>query len=700
MNKELLFYVSAESGNIAGNGSPEAPFLTIPAAQQAVREAIDGGHIGQITVYIGDGIYELAEPLKFGCGDADGERCRVTYCNVEGENPILLGGTALGGWEAWQDDIWRTSLPSGLRFQTLYAEGQRVLKARLPATGYFQSSVATGKEREGILFREGDLPEGLEAAGLQMYIWPGEGEWNWGAETIPVRQIDATTRFIELERLCTWGIGEGSRYYLQGSLDFLCEPGQFHLDEGAGMLYYRPWQGTPLEQKVVAPSMLRLIDIQGEDEKRRVSGLKFKGLTLACTDFYADYRMMKDEPGMDNVEPEEQRNGLVYIRNANDIEICSCVIRESGACGIFLDRCVEDIRLAGNDIERIGHTAVYASGYAPGEGEFAGATAANQNKGHIITNNRIKYGGELVGHGSGIVLYQCGACEISHNHISHMPRYGISLKGQRSQLMPRMLWGVPVTWENHWDFLFTRENRIRYNDISEVMTDSQDGGLIESWGIGRGNIIHGNRLHHSGIHFSFGFGIYLDDASDDVEVTHNVLDHLYSTGDGKLWMTIFSKGIGNRIMNNLMVDNADAVCAIGTQEMVGEVNRDITVARNIIANSGHLYCFVNWSPERFRAADRNLFWRNGEACRITGELPGEPVGTNPVWGNEYEWEVWRSILDGKYDGGTLLESPGFMDAQAGDYRLLPSSPAYRLGWEDIDFSRIGLQSCNVHEGAK
>lgn len=689
MNSKLQFHVHSDRGNDAGNGSLASPFRTISAAQEAVREALRRGQTGEITVFLG-GTYEVNEPLRFGCEDAGGEHCRVTYRNAEGETPVLLGGMVLSGWEDWRDGIWRTPLPPGVRFQTLYADGERVHKARLPASGYFESLAAPeGRGREGIIFKEGDLPEMLNTEGLQMFVWPGEGEWNWGSETIPVQRVDAISRWIELLRSSTWGIGEGSRYFLQGSLGFLREPGQFHLDEVAGMLYYRPKQGTPMEQNVIAPAVLRLIEICGETESRQVTGLSIQGLTLSCSDFYEDYRMMRNEPGMDNLEPDEHRNGLIYIREASDIEISSCVIRESGTCGIFLDRSAQRITLAANRIEVFGHTGVYASGYAPGEGRFAEAEAANQNKGHLITSNWIRYGGELVGHGSGIVLYQCGECDISHNLISNMPRYGISLKGQRHQLMPSSLWGTALTWENHWGFLFTRNNRIRYNDISEVMTGSQDGGLIESWGIGRGNVIHGNRLHHSGIHFSFGFGIYLDDASDDVEVTHNVLDHLYSTGEGKLWMTIFSKGIGNVIRNNLMVDNPLAINAIGSQEMVGEANRDITVENNIIADSGHLYCFVNWSPERFRSADRNLFWRGGEACRVTGELPAEAVGSNEVWGNEYEWETWRSILEGKYDTGTLLTIPDFVDALAGDYRLHPSSPAYKLGWKDIDFSLIG-----------
>ncbi|GLX67795.1 right-handed parallel beta-helix repeat-containing protein [Paenibacillus glycanilyticus] len=686
----IEIYVST-TGPALGDGSKEKPFRSIKEAQEAVRSMLRNGATGGITVTVEGGEYLLDAPLRFGRGDADAERCPVLYRNAEGETPELIGGIALKEWEETGNGLWKAEVPEGVRFQTLYADGRRIRKAAMPAAGYYRSLPLEEDGRAGIRYREGELPDGLQedAAGLQIYVWPGGGEANWFAETIPVAEIEGNKRRILFKRPSCWEIGEDSRYYLQGSLAFLREPGQFHLDEAEGVLYYRPQSGSPLEERVIAPRVGRIIDIQGDNDDGPVSGLTFSGITFACTDFAEDFRMMREEPGMDNAEPDENRNGVIYMRNVSGIEISDCVIRNSGTCGIYLDRCAEGVRLLRNRIEQLGHTGIYASGYAPGEGDFPNQTAAYRNKGHLISDNAITDGGQLVGHGSGIVLYQSGDNEIIHNRIANMPRYGISMKGLRYQRMPEELWGIPVTWDNHSSFLFTRNNSIGHNDISNVMTDSQDGGMIESWGIGRGNAIHGNRLHHSGIHFSFGFGIYLDDASNDVEVTGNVLDHLYQTGEGKLWMAIFSKGIGNRIINNLITNN-ESECAFGTQEMVGEVNRAITISSNIVSNSGYMYAHVNWSEERLAYADRNLYWRSGEAPLVTGEkLPFPAVGVSKVWGKLHAWESWRTFLEGRYDAETILAPAEFIDEEAGDYRLLPGSPAYRLGWQDIDFTRFG-----------
>ncbi|MNR04984.1 hypothetical protein D3C85_1209850 [compost metagenome] len=158
----------------------------------------------------------------------------------------------------------------------------------------------------------------------------------------------------------------------------------------------------------------------------------------------------------------------------------------------------------------------------------------------------------------------------------------------------------------------------------------------------------------------------MDDASDYFTVTQNVLTGLYRTGEGKLWMLIFSKGIGNLIQGNLLVNNPDAIAAIGTQEMAGEDNKDVRVKGNIILNSGYLYYFA-------------------------GKLPLPSSGADLLGRNVYEWQAWRSILEGKFDAHTLIADPLLVISSEGRIQLQPNSPAYQLGWGDIDDDQIGPQ---------
>lgn len=687
-----VYYVAA-NGNDHAQGSLDDPFLTISRAQKEVREQLKNGISQDLAVYIRGGLYELDYTLSFDERDSGRDGCPIHYSSFPGEKAVIVGGRKLTGWTPHKGSIWCTRLDGSLSlpFHTLYADGKRVHQARLPAAGYFETEMSHDQHdektnRQGIRYHPDHLPVHYDYSGTQVFVWPGEGEWNWFSETKPVASINKADQQLLFENPATWPIGAGSRYYIQGSLDFLQAPGQFHLDSASNMLYYFIPDGVtdPNEQTILAPTVQRLLEINGKSAGEPVQNLCFSGLTFSCTDFFREYRMMDD-----NVEQAEHREGLVYINHAEHIQISACKLTQAGSCGIYLDRYSKNITLDGNDIRHFGYIGISLNGFAPGTGPFTSPDASFTNGYHTITNNRIEAGGELVGHGCGILLYQSGHNNITNNLIANMPRYGISMKGLRHKAMPAELYGLPVTWENHWEFLHSKNNYIAYNDISRVMTDSQDGGLIEAWGAGRGNILHSNYLHDSGIHFSFGFGIYLDDAADDFTVTNNVISSLYSTGQGKLWMLIFSKGIGNRIKNNLLVSNPDAISAIGSQEMAGEENKLIDIACNIVYNSGYLYYFVNYSDERFAAADRNLYWNNGKPCEIAGCLPLFSNQKDALGREEYAWEQWRTLAQGKYDGETVIGEPHFMLPEEADYRLRSGSPAYRLGWTDIEFEKIG-----------
>ncbi|QGQ93900.1 right-handed parallel beta-helix repeat-containing protein [Paenibacillus psychroresistens] len=684
-------YYIAANGSDNQNGSIDAPFQSITKAQQAVREYIKLGMKQDVTVYLRGGLYELESPLRFEEKDSGRDGFQVRYCSFPGEEATLFGGKRITEWVPFDENIWQAKLESGIKFNTLYADDARVKQARLPAVGYFETdehpvSDVVNSKQLGIHYHAEDFAADCNLAGAQAFVWPGEGEWNWFSELKPIASVDADKCYLQFESPSTWPIGAGSRYYVQGALGLLRAPGQFHLDSSAGVVYYWPANeaANPNEQTIIAPMVQRLLDISGAGPQQLVSSLIFSELTLACTDFFREYRMMDD-----NVEQDEHREGLVYINHAEDVRIEACKLLNSGSCGVFLDHYSRHIVIDGNDIQHLGYIGISLNGFAPGAGPFVSAAASYTNCHNRITNNRIEHGGELVGHGCGILLYQSGDNEIAHNLIADMPRYGVSMKGLRHKAMPNELYDIPVTWDNHWEFLHSRNNYIAFNDISGVMTDSQDGGLIEAWGVGRGNIIHSNFLHDSGIHFSFGFGIYLDDAADDFTVTNNVITRLYSTGEGKLWMLIFSKGIGNRIKNNLLVSNPQAISAIGSQEMADEENKHIQIDCNIIYNSGYLYYFVNYSDERFTAADRNMYWRDGEPCLVAGCLPLPSSVEDVLERNEYDLAQWRTLSNGKYDGETLLVEPLFVQTEAANYRLLPHSPAYGLGWTDIEFAKIG-----------
>ena len=50
------------------------------------------------------------------------------------------------------------------------------------------------------------------------------------------------------------------------------------------------------------------------------------------------------------------------------------------------------------------------------------------------------------------------------------------------------------------------------------------------------------------------------------------------------------------------------------------------------------------------------------------------------------WDKWREM---GFDANSIVADPLFVDAENGDYRLKPESPALKLGIKQLPFERMG-----------
>lgn len=654
-------YVSPE-GCDDNPGTEQSPFRTIGRARDAVRASIACGMNSDVSVLLRGGDYYLESTLMFDERDSGRDGFSITYRNYPGETPVVHGGTALQGWVQTEDGDYK-AVVRDFHCETLYENGERCVKARHPKKGAVREGYLRVAEtvpdapKTKFRFAEGDIPYCQDVGALEVFLWPGglQGEYNWFSDLIRVEEIDYDNRIVTLKEPARYEIGKGSRYYVQGPKELLQKDGEFAYDPSAEVLYYRPVDPPIGGSNIIVPTMSRIVQFRGSSPAAPVESIRLEGWTVM-------------DSGYASVE-----DGAVYLENAREIAILHCVIRNAGVHGVLLNGWNSRHRIYGNHLYDIGHTGIQANGKVE-------PTIRYVNKNHAISNNLIHGTGQLVGHGSGIQLSDSGDNVISHNRIYNTSRYAISLKGNRPQmLIGKTIDGIEVTQDNAKDFAHSRNNLIEYNDVSNANVDSQDTGLIEAWGPGTGNIIHNNRLHHSDIHFSFGFGLYLDDAADDFTITNNLIDHLQLTGEGSLASPVCVKGIGNRILNNIVADNRVRSGAVFTHEMAGEDNRDLVLERNIFCNNGDfIYRFVNWSDDRFAMADRNLFYNESGNYLVSGV---------PDAKNFAEWQL---ILNGKYDRSSATADPGFIDPANGDYRVRRDSPAYAIGYQDIDFSAFGL----------
>jgi parallel beta-helix repeat protein len=687
----IVFYVSPEgsddwSGTLdkPNDSGTDGPFATVARARDAVREVIADGMAGDVEVLLRGGEHYIDETLTFDESDSGRDGFEVVYKAYPGEKPVLYAGRAITGWEPYEGDIYKAQVDEGWVFHTLAENGVRSVKARYPNEGYNQARpyLPDDESYQRFSFDPADFPEVADPSGLQVFIWPGgpHGHWNWFTDLIPVASVDEEKNVITLEERARYIIGAGgSRYYVQGAMELLDHPGEFFLDEETSTLYYWPRE-TPIDdQTITAPVTKRAVGFTGSSPDAPVHDIRFEGIEVAGTDFQKTFIRQHSDHG-ENQYPGE--DGAIYLENAERIAITGCHIHNTGMHGVYLNRWAQENVISNNLIEDIGFSGVLLN--------HDWISTDLVNKANTVTNNYIHHTGRLVGHGTGIQIVQSAENTITHNLIHNTSRYAISLKAPRpGTLRGKVVLGIRVTEDNVSDFILTRNNLIAFNDMSRANMDSQDTGVIESWGVAYpGNVIDNNRIHNSDIPFSFGFGVYMDDASDGYIITNNIIHDLQrNETEGTLGGTFMIKGIGNRIENNIAAINA-AEALIRTFAMADEANRELIFERNIAYQSGDIvYLFTNWADDRFTSADYNLFYNFGNRYRIIIQQRESYPHANPP----FNLKRWVEILDGKYDQHSIVdEKPAFMDAEARDFRLRYDSPAHDLGFEEIDGASMGL----------
>lgn len=661
---QTIIYVSPHGNDLYGDGTLANPYQTPERGRDAARVLISAGMNSDVSIVFRGGVYALAGSLELNEQDSGRDGFEVIYRSYPGEEAILDGSHSITGWTLHEGPIYKASLSETDGIQTLFEDKKRGVQARHPnksQEGHVYSRVASSMapvSKNRFSFALSDIPEIADMQGVSVYIWPGgeQGYWNWHTENIPVSAIDRIQQVVALSKGTLYPLGPGSRYFIQGAIELLDHPGEFYFDRVASELYYYPHDATQLETTVSAPIVGDLVRIVGDEEP--VRDLRLEGLTLRNS----------------NVNGEG-----IYVEHAERVTLKDNRIYQIGGHGIQLNGWAQGNRVEGNDLFDIGLNGISVQGFS-NSSEYV----SKQNQ---VVNNHVRSVGEFNGNSGGIRIYDSGENRIAHNLVYDIPRHAIHIRAQRkSYLIGQTIDGVLVTETNYRDYQLARDNIVEFNDVSHAVNDSQDAAALATWGTGTGNVIRYNRVHHNPVPHvtvnpsqSFGFGLYLDDNSDEVWVEGNIIDHLQSEEAGVLSRSLMLKGVDITAINNIVADNQEQVSAVASTEN-GERAAGLVLSRNIFYNvQHHLMDFNPWRHDTLAHADHNLYHQQTGIYTFGGEIPVE------------DYESWRKVDGGRYDGHSILGAdPAFVQAMEGDYRLRHESPAYRLGFADIDLPSIGL----------
>ncbi len=719
------FYVSPTGSDTNDGKTAATAFATLAKARDAVRQfkAIIDSPPRDITVLIRGGTYPIAETVTFSSADSGFDGYNVIYRNYPGETPVFDAGTALTGWETYGNGIYRTSY-SGNGFRVLSENGKAGTIARTPDKGtYFNVSenqikfTTHAEENFSFVYDETALFASLaDSNTLEVFAFPGGvgGDWNWFSGYYPISSIDTATSTAYFTReagTCGYVMGGGSRFYLLNDLSLLDTEGEFFCDAVNGYVYYKPYDTANLANGTISAGLLKnAVRFEGTSTGNRVENIVLDGLSLRNTDTIRN-----------------GNSGLMELTNSRNITVSNCRISGAGCHGIFASGYNDGIIVRGCVIGECGHTGV----------QIEGAPTYRSSYNQLITNNLIYETGLSVGHGAGVQIMATDSSVISHNRIDGTPRYAVSIKGMRPTA-DMQVWpdgpdtaGVIVPAGAEDQYMQSYDNMIEYNDITNAMHDTQDGGTIEMWSSGLNNIVRYNVIHDCVARLtSYGFGVYIDDFNPSTAVTGNLIynmTHLVNTGktrEATIEGVIYMKHVDGVCTNNIIAfcqaKNAITFADYGDEEPV----ENSTARHNIVyeckdTNSacelfGFLplpglhypsyakYLSVTTNDGKFKDAlafsDDNIYFNTKAETEHLTALTDISVRRNLFRLSKiHNAGIWQMRLNG-YEKNSKIADPMFTDAANFDFSFAPGSPAPAMGIQAVDYTKAGLTDDFLYAG--
>jgi len=689
----LVLHVAPEgrdewSGRLAAANpqGTDGPVATLERARHHVRRALRAGLATPVRVVVHQGIYELADTLRFGPHDGGTAECPITYQAEPGARVVLRGGRAVRGWRPWRRGILQADLNTqgmaGATFYQLFYRGRRQPLARHPnrdphhpRTGGFAYIEARGpRPPEQFFYEHGSIP--FEAwhdlSQAEVVTVFGRG---WNFAIAPIAKADTEHRLVTVARRVRRPFEPDNRFYVRNVLDALDAPGEWYLDRKASVLYFRPPHGRPGDGDVVVPLLDHLVELKGSVP------YPHGYLKVGYGGTKADFPVPDDAPPPAPVEHitlhgfrlECARQDAVRLVGARRCAVVGCTIANVGNVGINMGGVACGHPEVGNP------RAVEATGF------FAGVGGGGQN---LLFNDPCQecraLGNDVHHVGSdGIFLYGA-ANHAENNHVHDIGLFDkdcacINAFGEGNVVRRNTLHDVP----RNAVFLKGTDNLVELNDIHHTLLETCDGGAIRMCQRNlalRGNVVRFNRIldtvgygYPAGRDYQspyYSWGIYLDDFTCGTTVHGNIVAR---TGRGGIHV---HGGSDNHVTNNIVVDAGSYQFEnnpIRQRPAAGNV-----VARNVFAYDGtdaHLYSCGKWL-EGSVAWERNVVW-----CRRG------PLRVRLGRGTEIEgWEAWHAR---GLERDSVVADPRFRQPAADDYRLRRRSPAWRLGFQRIPVEEIG-----------
>lgn len=708
------FFV-APNGSDNDPGTKEKPFATLTRARDAIRQLKRINPDRDFTVVLLGGVYRLNETVVFSLSDSASNGHTITYTAYPGETPVIGSGVPVTKWEKVTDDIpglpeeargkvWMAPLPQELEsIKTLYdgpmmlprAKGPLFSPTKVYAYKPCPGNLNVTRSEDRWMLRHIDFPSGAirnweNLRDVEIGFFPTPYQIN----ILPLECVDEKLHVAKLAIEASvppfsYNTGYGQKtegcMWVENALDFLDQPGEWVVDSHHRRIYLWPVNDSPGES-IVAPRLVELIRVEGKTDKyglvdTPVRNIVFRGLTFSHAERDTWDESCKGLGIQHDWELHDRPTAALRFRGAENCIVNECHFTSSSGTAIRLDLYCQNMAITHNLIDHVGGMGILLCGYGPGKKDV--------NRNNRIISNHIHHCGQINLASHAIMAWQSGNNDIAHNLIHDCPRQAVGISGVRAiSFNPETdfmestrtirWWEIPDSivkgdkWDRFVPYLHGRDNVVEDNEIYRVLEELGDGAAINVSGAGTGNLIRRNEVY-------------------DIRNQHAVAA-LRTDG----WQR------GTQFEQNIVHD----VATLGVER-----KNDNDFNNNIFFNVGGgkkayiaFASFPHDTPVRGTKFQRNIYYDSGE--KPVFYLDGyDPTRTrpNPMQSCEADYNLFYVAGDSLFGDRFLKEmknkgieqhsisiDPMFVDAAAGDFRLQPGSQAFKLGFQQIDTSEIGL----------
>jgi hypothetical protein len=573
----------APNGRDANPGTKDKPVGTLEWAQ-ALARTLRG--TGPIAVNLKDGEYRLPDTLRFTADDSGTPNAPVVWRAQHAGNAVIYGGIRLTNFDRVNDPAILNRIPAEARAHVLMcdlrqSEGLTDYGA-LAVRGYGQASPPPTLE----VYEDGKP--------LTLARWPNEGFVNAGKLIEPgdkSKGIPSVFEYLD-DRHARWAGADDA--WMFGYFRYLWADATIKIGRidtathriTTAQAYSLGKQGMDAKQgiKYYVFNLLEELDRPGEWYLDRKAGRLYlwptgdmKRDVIEVNVMSAAFVTMTNVSNLrwEGIVCDLGRGDGIRITGGQDVQLFGCTVSRVAGTGISINGGVRHM-LLGCDVHHTGRAATILRGGKRETLERADFVVENC---HLHDFGRIDrtYTPAIEAAGVGM--------RISHNLMHDGPSSAVRLDGN--------------------DMI------VEYNDVHNVVTESDDQGAMESFGnpTFRGLIFRYNRFENIGNGDNMVAGqaaIRLDDVISGVLIYRNIFIRCAS---GHFGAVQINSGRDNIIDNNLFID-----CKYGISGGWNKGNKIWSEAqqgtrRDFIRSDLYLQHYPDLS-QMLDDKGRNFAWRN------------------------------------------------------------------------------------------